>query len=424
MPTDFGIYPPEINSLRMYTGPGPGPMLSASQAWDDLADELYTAAVGYRSVVSELTRTVWSGPSSEAMSVATERHVRWLSTTAAQAQQSAFQARLAAAAYEAAFAATVPPPEVASNRSLLVVLVATNVLGQNTPAIAATEALYAEMWAQDAMAMYNYAGSSAAAAVLTPFSPPDDVAPSAISVVPQALSALATPAQGEQLGLLASLIAIFVNSPGDLAALLVLAPVDALTGFAEVPPSVFTTLSGIPDDETFSHYNGEEAWPESGPASVEPFPATLPNPPAGALSAPTATAALGEADMVGKLSVPPSWVVAAPEVRAVALTTPVTAAPTAAAEVEAAMMGQAMAGRPRPAVDENATPVTHARLPVPAAAAKAPRPVVTGVVAAIRAIARQRAEGMLSEEDYAQRKKDLLEGALVRVERATGIEPA
>ena len=41
---DFGIYPPEINSGRMYTGPGSGPMLAAAQAWGSLADELYTAA--------------------------------------------------------------------------------------------------------------------------------------------------------------------------------------------------------------------------------------------------------------------------------------------------------------------------------------------------------------------------------------------
>jgi PPE-repeat protein len=47
---------------------------------------------------------------------------------------------------------------------------ATNFLGQNTPAIAATEAHYAEMWAQDAAAMYGYAGSSATASQVTPFS--------------------------------------------------------------------------------------------------------------------------------------------------------------------------------------------------------------------------------------------------------------
>ena len=37
------------------------------------------------------------------------------------------------------FAATVPPPVIAANRALLAMLIATNFLGQNTPAIAATE---------------------------------------------------------------------------------------------------------------------------------------------------------------------------------------------------------------------------------------------------------------------------------------------
>ena len=69
---------------------------------------------------------------------------------------------------------TVPPAVVAANRAQLAALVATNVLGQNTPAIAATEALYGEMWAQDAAAMYGYAGSSAAASTVTPFSTPPE----------------------------------------------------------------------------------------------------------------------------------------------------------------------------------------------------------------------------------------------------------
>jgi PPE-repeat protein len=49
-------------------------------------------------------------------------------------------------------------------------LTATNLFGQNTPAIAATEAQYGEMWAQDVAAMFGYAASSAATtAKVTPF---------------------------------------------------------------------------------------------------------------------------------------------------------------------------------------------------------------------------------------------------------------
>ena len=52
---------------------------------------------------------------------------------------------------------------IAANRVLLLNLIATNFFGQNTPAIAVTEAQYMEMWAQDAAAMYGYTASSAVA---------------------------------------------------------------------------------------------------------------------------------------------------------------------------------------------------------------------------------------------------------------------
>ena len=52
---------------------------------------------------------------------------------------------------------------IAANRSYLAQLVATNIFGQNTSAIAATEAQYGEMWAQDAEAMDTYFASSATA---------------------------------------------------------------------------------------------------------------------------------------------------------------------------------------------------------------------------------------------------------------------
>ncbi|GBE67247.1 putative PPE family protein PPE32 [Mycobacterium sp. MFM001] len=179
---DFGALPPEINSARMYSGPGSGPMLAAAVAWQELAAELDSAAAQYGSAISGLTSGAWSGPSSASMAAAATPYVGWLSVTAGQAEQAATQAGAAAAAYETAFAATVPPPVIAANRSLLATLVATNVLGQNAPAIAATEFHYAEMWAQDAAAMYGYAGASATAAKLTPFTaPPQTTDPSGLA---------------------------------------------------------------------------------------------------------------------------------------------------------------------------------------------------------------------------------------------------
>lgn len=169
---DFGALAPEINSARIYFGPGSGPMMAAAAAWDGLAIELSSAATDYGSVNSRLTAGPWRGRASASMAAAAAPYLAWLSTTAAQAEQVANQARAAAAAYETAFAAMVPPPVIAANRALLMSLIATNILGQNTPAITATEAHYGEMWAQDAAAMYSYAGSSAAAATLTPFTPP------------------------------------------------------------------------------------------------------------------------------------------------------------------------------------------------------------------------------------------------------------
>jgi PPE-repeat protein len=58
------------------------------------------------------------------------------------------------------------PTLVAANRATLAALVATNVLGQNAPAIGSTEAHSAQMWAQQATAMRKDEGSSSSEANL------------------------------------------------------------------------------------------------------------------------------------------------------------------------------------------------------------------------------------------------------------------
>ncbi len=162
----FMIFPPEINSSLMYSGAGSGPLMAAASAWSELAADLESTAASYQAVLAQLTGSTWLGPSSARMAAATAPYIDWLATTAGQAAQTSAQASFAAAAYEGAFASTVPPAVIAANRALLVALVATNFLGQNTPAIMATEAHYMEMWFQDGMAMDTYATSSQQAVVL------------------------------------------------------------------------------------------------------------------------------------------------------------------------------------------------------------------------------------------------------------------
>ncbi|OBK46670.1 PE-PPE domain-containing protein [Mycobacterium sp. 1081908.1] len=167
---NFAVLPPELNSARMFAGPGHGPMLAVASAWDGLADELRAAASSFASVTSGLAGDAWAGPAAAAMTSAAAPYAAWLSAAAGQAEQTAAQVRMAAGTFETALAATVHPIAVAANRTRLLSLIGYNLLGQNAPAIAAAEAEYEQMWAQDAAAMSEYyAGASAAVAQLVPW---------------------------------------------------------------------------------------------------------------------------------------------------------------------------------------------------------------------------------------------------------------
>jgi PPE-repeat protein len=234
---DFGAIPPEINSARMYAGPGPESMLAAATAWNGLAAELQSTASSYESVITGLTDDSWTGPSSMAMEDAATPYVAWLNSVAAQAEQTASQANAAAAAYQSAFAMTVPPALITANRTQLASLMATNVFGQNTSAIAANEAQYGEMWAQDAAAMYGYAANSAAAAQVSPFAEaPQTTSPAASGVQSAAVTQAAGTAAGNAQGSLSGLISQALQS--------LATPVSAAPA-ASTDSGLSTLLSGL-----------------------------------------------------------------------------------------------------------------------------------------------------------------------------------
>jgi len=337
---DFGALPPEINSGRMYAGAGSGPLVAAAAAWEGLASELGSAATSYRAVVSDLTGGPWVGPSSLSMAAAATPYVAWMTTTATQAEQTASQLTSAIAAYETAFAATVPPPIIAANRALLAMLVATNILGQNTPAIAATEAQYAEMWAQDAGAMYGYAGASAAATTVTPFNPPPPTTNAAgtgtqAAAVSQAAASPAgatqnslsqVPAMLQSLGTGANLgVANVLNNPwvNDFETI-----VSGLGGYTYAFSAITVDPAGamfvgIPAITTAIAKGMAGA---AAPAAAIPA-AAAPDAAVGGLagslgSGGGVSAGLGGAATVGSLSVPQSWATASPAIRLAATALP------------------------------------------------------------------------------------------------------
>ncbi len=187
----FSLIPPEINSALMYSGAGSGPLLEAATAWDGLAGDLEATATQYQTAITNLTTGAWLGPSSAQMASAAAPYIAWLQGTAATAAQTGTQAKVAAAAYQTAYASMVPPPVITANRAELTTLVANNFLGQNTGAIAQNEAEYLSMWIQDALGMDTYQMNSQAAAAL----PAQASAPQVASGAAQAAAAPRRPRQ-------------------------------------------------------------------------------------------------------------------------------------------------------------------------------------------------------------------------------------
>ncbi len=460
---DFAVLPPEINSARMYAGPGSGPMLAAAMAWDELAAALQSTADSYQAEITALTSGPWVGPSAAAMTAAIAPYLEWMRTTGAQAEEAATKARAAAFAYEAAFAETVPPPVITANRTLLASLVATNFLGQNTPAIATTETEYAEMWARDTGAMFGYAGSTASATRLTPFVQPDQttnsdadqseavaqatgtaagstrnaVTQQSLSAVPNMLTraSMAPNALGptdpsalNALDLEADLITIFLDAPGSLVGM----GVDAPTATIALPFDIAGALTGFHTDDIVSGWAGVQSWPGMGAVPPSPFP-VITNPAGGFGS--LASAGLAEANTVGGLSVPPGWTAAAPAIRPTALALPATsvgaaaeaaaaAAPSGAGSLfgemaVASMAGRAMAGtggalgRERSRAETAKTtrdPKKEKTDESSTAPQVLPGGPITSIAAELRELASLRDAGILTQQEFEEQKRRLLPG--------------
>ena len=308
--------PPEVTSALIYSGPGAGSLIEASNGWQQLGTELEHAATSYTSVLSSLT-AAWRGPSSMAMSQAVEPYLTWLRTSAQQCLQAGSSAQAAAAAFTSARSAIVPPAAVSANRTRLAQLMATNAFGINLPAIGETEAQYQSMWVNNSAAMSRYAATSAQATALPQFSSPPPVANPAglaaqASAVPAAaadppastatsiLSALASfdPTTGWS-GLATTWGSQFISSGFPINLLSTFPLYSAAQGIQNVSGDIAQGLS-----EGFGALGGPLGGLGLGEASVAKLLSGVS--PAGQAAAPTAS--LGAGVSVGKLTMPPAVV--------------------------------------------------------------------------------------------------------------------
>jgi PPE-repeat protein len=338
----------------MYAGPGVGPMLTAASAWDELANDLHSAADDFEGVVSGLTSDPWQGPAAESMVASATPQTEWLRTTAAQATQAGTQAKAAASAYESAFSMSVPPSAVAANRAQLMTLQATNLLGQNTAAIAANEVEYGQMWAQDVAAMYGYAGAAKSASQVTAFTSPQQATNQGGlagqgTAVTQAAGTSAGNAQSTMSAVPSALQSLESSS--------------GLTGFddfsnvydlAELGTGLLGNGTGLiglsgaagfitkAEDKISGGVLDPNAPPSTGPKPQAESP--VPRGSSAPKGATAVSAEMGESGSLGRLSVPQGWTSSAPQLRLAALEAPMaTAAPANAAGMlsDMPLLGQA-----------------------------------------------------------------------------------
>ncbi|WP_133056457.1 PPE family protein, partial [Mycobacterium decipiens] len=155
--------PPEVHSTALSFGPGPGPLLDAGGAWQQLGLEYDWAA---QELGNELAVVPWEGPSSQSYRGAHGRYLEWLEEAGQESQQQAVAHQQAAAAYSVALAEMPTLAELSVNRAANVALLSTNFFGINTIPLTINEADYARMWIQAAMSMQLYQQHANMAVVL------------------------------------------------------------------------------------------------------------------------------------------------------------------------------------------------------------------------------------------------------------------
>lgn len=149
------MIPAEYISNIIYEGPGADSLSAAAEQLRLMYNSANMTAKSLTDRLGELQEN-WKGSSSDLMADAAGRYLDWLTKHSRQILETAYVIDFLAYVYEETRHKVVPPATIANNREEVHRLIASNVAGVNTPAIADLDAQYDQYRAQNIAVMNAY----------------------------------------------------------------------------------------------------------------------------------------------------------------------------------------------------------------------------------------------------------------------------
>jgi PPE-repeat protein len=176
MAGQWSAFPPEVNAGQLLAGDQGASIAAAAAAHEALFAALVEEGARMAATAGATAGAGWTGIGGTSMMATAIPYVAALEGLAAWVQQSGASAAAIEQAYATAKAAMIQVPVCTTNRTTQAGLVATNIIGQNTPAIIGLDTEYfGHFWTQNATSMGSY--ETVVTTIITALSTPPPPAP-------------------------------------------------------------------------------------------------------------------------------------------------------------------------------------------------------------------------------------------------------
>jgi len=153
---DAAAVPPELNHSMMVAGDLGESLVQAAAGYESVADMLLAELTAMSLNTSTTAMVAWQGPGGVIYEMTAAKFCAVCAAASAWVRIGQIQAAEVAAAHAAALDIMIPAAVCLTNRTTQAGLIASNIIGQNTPAIIGLEAQYDDFWVTNATARTGY----------------------------------------------------------------------------------------------------------------------------------------------------------------------------------------------------------------------------------------------------------------------------